>query len=132
MKLNKYTFIKILSLCAIPLLFSSCSVAMAARKSGTNIETVQAARTRGQFLACGATVIGSERMPSGELVETYQYQKEKGSAARAFMHGVLDVSTCGLWEVVGTPIEACVNDEKYFTIRVFYDLYGNATKVELL
>ena len=48
------------------------------------------------------------------------------------MHGVLDVSTCGLWEVVGTPIEACVNDERYFTIRVFYDPYGNATKVELL
>src|ERR1700722_16681301 len=98
----------VLALIYVSLLVSSCSVVMAAKKEGTNIETVQASRTRGQFIACGANVISSERLPSGKLVEVYQFQKERGSAARALMHGVLDVSTLGLWEVIGTPIEACV------------------------
>jgi hypothetical protein len=105
---------------------------MAARKEGTNIDTVQSSRSRGQFISCGATVISSERLPTGELVEVYQYKKEKGSAARALMHGVLDVGTCGLWEVLGTPIEACVDENKYFTIKVYYDGNENVTKVELL
>ena len=77
-------------------------------------------------------MISSERLSSGELVEVYQFQKERGSAARALMHGVLDVSTCGLWEVVGTPIEACVDEDKYFTIKVLYDEKENVNRVELL
>lgn len=105
---------------------------MAARKEGTSIDKVQGCRTRGQFLSLGARVITSERLPSGELVEVYQFQKERGSAARAFMHGLLDVSTCGLWEVVGTPIEVCVDENGCFSIKVYYDCNENIKKIELL
>lgn len=130
---NKNTFvIKAICLCLITLILTSCSVVMAARKEGTNIENVQSSRSRGQFISCGATIISSERLQTGELVEVYQYKKEKGSAARALMHGVLDVSTCGLWEVVGTPIEVCVDEDKYFAVKVYYDINENATKVELI
>lgn len=120
--------LSIVALCVL----SSCSVVMAARKEGTSIEKVQGCRTRGQFLSSGAKVISSERLSCGDLIEVYQFQKEKGSAARAFMHGLLDVSTCGLWEVVGTPIEACVDDRGYFSIKVFYDCNENIKKIELL
>lgn len=112
--------------------FSGCSVIMAAKKEGTTIDKVQACRSRGQFLAAGAQVVSSERAPSGELIEVYQFQKERGSAARALMHGVLDVSTMGLWEVVGTPMEALTDEKGYFSLRVFYDSNEYATKVELL
>lgn len=114
------------------LLFSSCSVVMAAKKEGVSIDKVQSCRTRGQFISAGAQIISSERMPNGDLVEVYQYQKERGSAARALMHGVLDISTCGLWEAVGTPIEACVDEKGYFSIKVTYDAYENVQHVELL
>ncbi|QLH35455.1 MAG: hypothetical protein HWD61_04280 [Parachlamydiaceae bacterium] len=87
------------------------------KKEGTNIDKVQACRTRGQFLSYGPVIVNSERMPTGELVETYQYQKERGSAVRALMHGVLDVSTCGVWEVVGTPIEACIDEKVTFLLK---------------
>lgn len=117
----------IVALCVL----SSCSVVMAAKKEGTSIEKVQGCRTRGQFLSLGAKVISSERL-AGDLVEVYQFQKEKGSAARAFMHGLLDVSTFGLWEVVGTPIESCVDDNGCFSLKVFYDNNENIKKVELL
>lgn len=112
-------------------LCTSCSVAMAARKEGVSIDKVQASRTRGQILACGATVVSSDRQPNGELVEVYQMQKERGSAARALMHGVLDISTLGMWEAIGTPIEAC-DTKEFFTIKVFYACDETIRKVELM
>ena len=118
----------VLSIC----LFSSCSVIMAAKKEGTSIEKVQASRSRGQILAHGATIISSDRSPTGELVEVYQFKKENGSAARAFMHGVLDVSTLGVWEVIGTPVEVCMTDNTFYAIKVFYDAQDNVVKMELL
>ncbi len=131
-KLNR-SLVRHVGICvALLCLLSSCSVVMAARKSGTSLDTIQGCRTRGQFLSAGAAVISSERLASGGLVEVYQYQKEKGSAARALMHGVLDVSTCGLWEVVGTPIEVCVDENGCFALKVYYDCYENVEKVEML
>lgn len=124
--------IKLPVLAIILSLFTSCSVVMAAKKEGTSIEKVQSCRSRGHFLAIGANVITSDRLDNGELVEVYQFQSEKGSAARAFMHGVLDVSTLGVWEVVGTPIEASMDDSSYFSIRVHYDQYENVKHIELL
>lgn len=120
--------IGLLLLCAL----SSCSVVMAAKKEGTSIDKVQACRTRGQFISRGAVVVSSERLPSGELVEVYQYKNETGSAARALMHGALDVGTCGLWEVVGTPIEVCSNDNTYFCVKVYYDQEEHVKRMELL
>lgn len=120
--------LSIIALCVL----SSCSVVMAAKREGTSIDKVQGCRTRGQFISSGAKVISSERLSCGDLVEVYQFQKERGSAARAFMHGLLDVSTCGLWEVVGTPIEACVDDNGCFSLKVFYDRDENIKKIELL
>jgi hypothetical protein len=118
--------------CLLLLMLASCSVVMAARKEGVSLEKVQGCRTRGQFLSSGAIVISNERLPCGGLVEVYQFQKERGSAARALMHGVLDVGTFGLWEVLGTPIEACVDERGYFSLRVFYDSNEYAQKIELL
>ncbi len=121
----------ILAILAISTL-TSCSVVMAAKKDGTSIEKVQGARTRAQILATGPMVISSEYNECNELVEVYQFQKPRGSAARAFMHGVLDVSTCGLWEVLGTPIEACQNEKEFYVIRITYDQSDTVKLVELL
>lgn len=110
---------------------TSCSVMMAAKKEGMSVTQVQTLRTRSQLISSGACLIKSERLISGELCETYQIQNKRGSAARAFMHGVLDVSTCGLWEVIGTPIEATKTKE-YYCIRVTYDENEYIRRVELL
>lgn len=115
-----------ISICVL----SSCSVAMAAKKEGTTISNVQQCRTRGQFIAQGGKVISRERLSNGDFVEVYQFKKERGSTARAFMHGVLDVSTCGLWEVIGTPIEGCDKDE-FFAVKVVYDSNENVKNILL-
>lgn len=113
-------------------LLPSCSVMMAARCEGVSITQVQANRTRCDMLASGARVLESERDDDGYLVEIYRFQKERGSTVRAVMHGVLDVSTMGLWEVVGTPIEAYSDVPEYFLIRVFYNSDDTVHKMELL
>jgi hypothetical protein len=49
------------------------------------------------------------------------------SAGRAIGHGVMDVLTLGLWEVVGTPIEGIIGDN--FTVNIDYDHADKVTKV---
>ncbi len=114
-KLFCFCFIFI-SLCVL----SSCSVVMAAKKDGTNISKVQQCKTRNQFICLGGKIINSDRMPNGDLIEVYQFKNERGSAARALMHGVLDVATLGIWEAVGTPIEG-LDKVEYFCVKVWYD-----------
>ena len=56
----------------------------------------------------------------GYTICRYSYTiGNKPSAARAIGHGVMDVLTFGLWEVVGTPIEAFA--VKHYDMMVTYD-----------
>lgn len=111
---------------------NSCSVAMAASKNGTEMHELHKCRTREQFVEAGAQVISTERLESGELVEVYQYKEATGSAGRALIHGLLDVGTLGIWEVVGTPIEGFCKHSEYYTLRVTFDETDKATRVEIL
>ncbi len=59
------------------------------------------------------------------------YKFEVGNdpnAIRAIGHGALDVASLGLWEIVGTPIEASTGKER--EISVTYDEYETVTKIE--
>jgi hypothetical protein len=84
----------------------SCSVYMAAKKEGVNIEELAQCKNRICLLSKGATPFASEEDEGGILLsEDLLVQRPTGSTGRAVMHGVLDVFTLGLWEVAGTPIE---------------------------
>lgn len=102
------------------LLFTGCSVYMAGDRSGTDIASVQKCNTRIQFINLGAQILSSERLENGNLVEIYQIKAEKGSAVRAVMHGLLDLSTGFIWELAGTPIEASLNKDQFITVKVTY------------
>jgi hypothetical protein len=113
-------------------LFASCSVMIASHREGVGLDQVQAARTREQFLdLAGGDPISSETALTGERIETYQILQEKGSTARALMHGLLDLSTAFLWEFAGTPIESALSQKKYFLVKVHYAPDGEIAKVEL-
>lgn len=112
--------------------FSSCSVMMAAKQEGVDLHRIQECQTRGQILSCSPIVVSSEKNGEGELIEVYQFTKPKGSSARAFMHGVLDVGTGGLWEVIGTPMEACLDQKECYALRVVYNDREFIERIELL
>lgn len=65
----------------------------------------------------------------GNQVAIYEYTiGNKPSAGRAIGHGVLDVLTLGIWEVVGTPVEATQQGEVY-QLTVTYDKADKVTNL---
>lgn len=121
-----------LLLLSMTAILPSCSVAMAANKSGTNVDKIEVCRTRGNFLNIASEVLSTNKTPEGDIVEIYKIQQERGSAARAFMHGVLDVSTLGVWEAIGTPIEATLDKKKFYSVKVTYNEDETVKRVELI
>jgi len=67
--------------------------------------------------------VDSKTLENGNKVDVYSFIQgySKGvKAARALGHGVMDVATFGLWEVIGSPAEAIASGNKVI-VRVHYD-----------
>jgi len=107
----KVTFI--INLLLLPFFIQSCSVGMtlsgneqvdtSALYQGPHSSFIHA-KTGLPFTA----VQGKD----GRWIDTYLLVKgNESSAGRAIGHGVMDVLTLGLWEVIGTPIEAVAGTE---------------------
>lgn len=108
---------------------SGCSVFMAAHSDGVDANTLGSCKVRGCLIGKGLTPVSSSKGASGRLIsETFQGQVPTGSAARAAMHGVLDVATFGIWEVAGTPIEGVKNKKEYYAVKAFYENDGETIK----
>ena len=112
-------------------LFTSCSVMMASKREGVSLDMIQAARSRETFLELAGEPLSAEFSDLGEKVETYQILKEKGSTARALMHGLLDLSTAFLWEFAGTPIESTLSQRDYYVVKVHFTPDDQISKIEL-
>ena len=66
----------------------------------------------------------------GKLTANYEYVVgNEPSTGRAVGHGVMDVLSLGLWEVVGTPIEA-INQGDTIKVIVLYNKDGNALQIQ--
>ena len=67
-------------------------------------------------------------LEDGAVRCVYAYQLgNTPSAGRAIGHGAMDVVTFGLWEVVGTPIEA-VSGDKY-ELAITYDKDSKVSEI---
>jgi hypothetical protein len=117
------------SLC-IPMLFSTgCAVGMAlSGERQPNLAAFSTGSTRGEVeLQLGQSVQTTVREDGGRT-DVYQYELgDEPSAGRAIGHGVMDVATLGLWEVVGTPIEAVQGDVRRVVIE--YDTHDRVQKI---
>ena len=100
---------------------TGCAVVMATRGGGVSLEELSKCRTRSCVMSKEVALVDSKKDDQGNLIETYRVQKPRQSATRAIMHGLLDVSTFGLWEIVGTPIEAVKGKKEFYVITVHYD-----------
>ncbi|RKY33331.1 MAG: hypothetical protein DRP68_02700 [Candidatus Omnitrophota bacterium] len=110
-------------------LLNGCAVVMSARKQGTSLTAIQRCKTRGCILSKPGVEILSTKEENDQLIEEYKINVERFGVLRAIGHGVLDVGTWGLWEVIGTPTEGAI-DTKYVTIRVYYSKEGSIQKIE--
>ena len=58
------------------------------------------------------------------------FELQRGNApsgGRALAHGAIDLFTLGLWEVIGTPIEAMQGES--YTLTIEYDKQDKVKKV---
>lgn len=115
----------------IILLFSisGCSVGMAmSGKEDPNFAAFRVGSTRGEVELQLGKPISSVTTPEGMRVDLYEYEiGNKPSAGRAIGHGVMDILTLGLWEIIGTPIEGFQGDKKRVTIT-----YDKKDRVEAI
>ena len=103
----------VLVLCLI-ILSSGCSVGMAmVGKKEPNLGAVQVGATRGEVELQLGNAISSVTTEEGRRVDLYEYEiGNEPSGGRAIGHAVMDLLTLGVWEIIGTPIEA-VQGKKY-------------------
>lgn len=118
------TFI-ILSLAmgAILLASSACSVYMAARQPAKkDLSVLEEGTPRSQVIAeLGAPALSEEK--DGNKVDIFTFKQGYGKgtkATRAVLHGLLDIGTFCLWELIATPVEM-VADGTDMKLEITYD-----------
>jgi len=118
MKLTKLFFV----LVGTSLIWS-CSVYMAANQPSKKDMTVLQEGIHQSVVRAELGQPVWSGVEDGCQCDLYKFKQgySKGSkAGRAIFHGVADVLTLGLWEVVGTPVELVASGTDV-TAKVFYD-----------
>ena len=115
-------------------LFHGCSVYMAAKQpEKKNVDVLAVGTPRSLVLAEMGNPASSETK-DGKRVDIFSFVQgySKGAkTGRALFHGVADVFTIGLWEVVATPTEAIFDGSK-MAFEVRYDTDERVEKVTQL
>lgn len=112
---------QVIRVCVLCVPISACSVGMAlSGKTHPDLGAVKVGASRGEVEMHLGTPVHSSSLQNGNRADIYEYEiGNEPSAGRAVGHAVMDVLTLGIWEVVGTPIEA-VQGEKY-RATIIYD-----------
>jgi hypothetical protein len=103
---------------SLSLLIGGCSVGMAVSGNhNPDLGAVRSGASRSEIEMHLGTPIKVASLGDGQEAATYQYEiGDEPSAGRAIGHGVMDVLTLGLWEVVGTPIEGFQGETHQITV----------------
>jgi hypothetical protein len=104
----------------------ACSVGMALSGSeAPDLSAIKVGATRGEVELHLGTPLQSDTLADGNRADVYEYEiGNEPDTARAMGHGVMDVLTLGIWEVIGTPIEASQGKKYRCTI-----IYGPDDRV---
>lgn len=108
--------IKPIAASLIMLSLSACSVYMAAtQEDAKDMTALNKGAPRALILGKLGQPITTETNKAGNRVDYFSFTdgyKGGTKAARAVTHGVLDIATLGLWEIIGTPIEGVADGDQ--------------------
>ena len=114
-------------LCLVVIIFvtsSGCSVFMAAHQPDhKNLGVANRGAARNEVLAEFGQPLVTEVDAQGYKTDIFKFKQGFGKgnkASRAVFHGIADVFSLGLWEVVGTPTEAVFSGHEV-VLKVLYD-----------
>ena len=107
-------------------MLSGCSVGMAlSGEEDPDLSVLRVGASRGEVELQLGRPAAEILADDGHTYATYAYSLgNQPSAGRAVAHGIMDVLTLGLWEVVGTPVEAAAGKENEHAVVVVYDRNG--------
>jgi len=114
-----------------PILFlTACSVGMAAHgQKDPNLGAIRVGSTRGEIEIHLGSPIKTASAENEWTSNVYEYEiGNEPSAGRAVFHGLMDVFTFGLWEIVGTPVEGFQG--KKYQITILYDQDDVCRKIQ--
>ena len=117
-------FFRLLSVLVLSLSITGCSVFMAANHADhKDLEVAKKGFPRDMVLTEFGQPLVTESNADGDKVDLFKFKQGYGKgnkALRATFHGVADVFTLGLWEIVGTPTEAVFSGHEV-VMKVTYD-----------
>ena len=119
-KINNSIILTVSLLALSSLSLSNCSVGMAlSGNKDPDVNVVQKGVQRFEVeMQLGRPI--QSKVVDGKTVAIYEYEiGNTQSPGRAAGHAVMDVLTLGLWELAGTPIEAC--DGQKYEMSIEYD-----------
>ena len=113
------------------LFITGCSVVMATQQPARrDLSVLTNGVDRSRVIAELGTPLTTEEK-DGKKIDVFNIRQGYSTGAkagRAIFHGVADVLTLGLWEVVGTPVEAIASGTDV-KLSVCYDTNGRVEKV---
>ncbi len=116
----------------IVLSLGGCSVGMALSGEETpDLTAVKVGATKDDVELHLGTPEEFSELADGDSRATYKYEVGNDpNAIRAIGHGALDVASIGLWEFIGTPIEASTGEER--EVAITFDEEQRVTRIEQL
>ena len=127
-----YTKWMVLGLCT--LFITGCSTVMAAHQPGKkDLNVLSAGMPRDSVIAEIGSPVDTQT-ENGKKVDIFKFVQgysQANKTVRTIGHGVADVFTLGLWEVVGTPAEATFHGED-IAVKVTYDAQDKVQDVAYL
>ena len=115
--------LKMISFGIAMLAMTGCSPVMAARQPGDKDLTVLREGTPRHVLIGEFGAPASSEVKDGIRTDIFAFRQGYSTGARVgrtVLHAVFDVFTLGLWEVVGTPVEAGFSGSD-MSVQVTYD-----------
>lgn len=113
------------------MVFVGCSAMKASQQPGKkNLSVLEAETPRDFVLAeLGSPVAsGEDATGSYDIFAFVQGYSKGNKSARVIAHGFTTILTCGLWELVGLPIETSATGTEQ-KIKVYYGTENKVSKV---
>ena len=124
----------IVTLLVLTILVSGCSVHRAINQPDKkNLVLLSPGVNRQVLLAEFGEPMHSKQI-KGQMGDVFSFVQGYGKpviVGRALGHGVADIATFGLWEIVGQPLEAAFDGEK-LAYAVYYNQGGTVIQVKQL
>lgn len=122
------------AVCMVAML-SGCSVYMASNQpTAKNLDLLKEGTPRTLLIAEYGVPLETKTVAGSSKCEVFKFTQGYSSGAkatRAVFHGLADVFTLGLWEVIGTPTESVFTGD-FMVYEVCYDETDRAKSVVLL